>query len=84
MIGHNVFDQMVTETTTTRVRFTNHISQDDFEQWKKDFTFDALYGLRYGQSFCNKFNITDNLLYYNPWPLDQTIEYIEKNYVDRS
>ena len=84
MIGHNVFDQMVTETTTTRVRVTNHISQDDFDQWKKDFTFDALHGLRYGQSFCNRFNITDNLLYYNPWSIDQTNEYIEKNYIERS
>ena len=84
MTGHNAFDQMVTETTTTRVTFNNHISQEDFDLWRQDFTWDALHGLRYGQSFCNRFGITDNLLYYTSWPIDQQDDYIQKNYVERN
>jgi len=44
--------------------FDKTIDCEDFELWKKDFTWDALHGLRYGQSFCNRFGITDNILYY--------------------
>ena len=40
------------------------ISLDQYEQWQKEFTFDALQDLRYGQSFCNKFNIQDNRIHY--------------------
>jgi hypothetical protein len=60
------------------------ISQEDFELWQKDVIWDALYGLRYGQSFCNRFNISDNLLYYNTWPPEQIDDYIKKNYIERS
>ena len=84
MTGQNAFDQMVTETTTTRVQFLNHIAQDDFELWQKDYTWDGLHGIRYGQSFCNRFGITDNLLYYTTWPYEQIDEYIKREYIARS
>jgi hypothetical protein len=81
MTGQHAFDQMVTETTTTRVQFANHIAQDDFDLWQKDVIWDCLHGIRYGQSFCNRFGITDNLLYYNTWPTEQIEDYIRKNYI---
>jgi hypothetical protein len=84
MTGQQAFDQMVTATTTTRVTFNNHISREDFEQWKQDFTFEALQGQRYGQSFCNRFGITDNLLYYTMWSAEQVDEYIETYYLERA
>lgn len=83
MTGHNAFDQMVTETTTTRVSFQNHILREDFKQWQQSFTFEALQGQRYGQSFCNTFSISDNLLYYTQWPADQVNDYIERYYLER-
>ena len=47
------------------VEFTpNGILRRDYEQWKKQYTWDALLDQRYGQSFCNHFNIQDNRLYY--------------------
>jgi len=55
-----------------------------FEQWKQDFTFEALQGQRYGQSFCNRFGITDNLLYYTMWSAEQVNEYIETYYLERA
>jgi hypothetical protein len=84
MTGHDTFNQMVTATTTTRVRFLNHIPQEDFEIWQKDVIWDCLHGIRYGQSFCNRFGIDDNLVYYSTWPAEQMEEYIRKHYIARS
>jgi hypothetical protein len=83
MTRQTAFEQFVAfadKNDTTR----EPISQEDFELWQKDVIWDALYGLRYGQSFCNRFNISDNLLYYNTWPPEQMDDYIKKNYIERS
>ena len=79
----NPFEQMTTFADQDN-KIRKSISQSQFEQWRQEFTFDALHGQRYGQSFCNRFGITDNLLYFTPWSVDQINRYIEKNYVDRS
>ena len=52
----------------------------DYEQWRQEVVFDALQGLRYGQSFCNRFDITDNILFYERDP-EWADAYIRKNYV---
>ena len=84
MTGHNVFQQMINENNHTEPT-RNPITQEDFELWKKDYTWDALHGIRYGQSFCNRFNVIDNILYYTRFPTTQECdEYIEKNYIARS
>jgi hypothetical protein len=83
MIRKNAFEQFV-DSAERNDQPRKLISQDDFELWQKDVIWDALHGIRYGQSFCNRFNITDNLLYYTTWPVEQLDNYIEKNYVDRS
>jgi hypothetical protein len=59
----------------------NLITQEDFELWQKDVIWDCLHGLRYGQSFCNRFSISDNLLYYSTWPQAQMDDYIKRNYI---
>lgn len=59
------------------------IPKDDFYLWKRQFTFDAMRGQRYGQSFCNHFNIRDFRLFYdgNPESCDKIIwqEYIQES-----
>jgi hypothetical protein len=40
------------------------VSEANYLKWQKFYTWDALVGHRYGQSFCNHFSITDNRLYY--------------------
>ena len=84
MTGHHAFDQMVTEVTADSEHSQTRIPQEDFELWQKDVVWDALHGIRYGQSFCNRFGITDNLLYYTTWPCEQIDEYIKKNYVNNN
>ena len=77
-----VFEQMVTQTTTTRVAFKNHIAPADYDLWRQDFTWEALHDQRYGQSFCNRFGLHDNHLFYNTGSVEWADEYIRKTYVD--
>ena len=86
MTGQTVFEQMMQEMVTNPSHIYNNlkITKEDFEIWQQDFTWDALHGIRYGQSFCNRFRITDNLLYYTTWPPEQMDDYIRKNYIDGS
>lgn len=81
MTGHDTFEQMAAFADNVIDRANLSISQEDFELWQKDVIWDALHGIRYGQSFCNRFNISDNLLYYTAWPPEQMEDYIRKHYV---
>ena len=40
------------------------ITLEEYESWQKLYTFDALQDLRYGQSFCNHFDIQDHRIFY--------------------
>ena len=87
MTGHDTFEQIVALADSfdnQRTKVPEPISLEDFEIWQQDFTWDALHGIRYGQSFCNRFGISDNLLYYTTWPPEQMDDYIRKNYIDGS
>ena len=83
MTGQNAFEQIVA-FADKEGEPRNLITQEEFELWQKDVIWDCLHGLRYGQSFCNRFSISDNLLYYNTWPNEQTDDYIKRNYVGRA
>ena len=87
MTGHDTFEQIVALADSfdnQRTTVPEPISLEDFELWRKDFTWDALHGIRYGQSFCNRFNISDNLLYYTAWPPEQLEEYIKRHYIENN
>ena len=83
MTGHNTFEQMVAWVDRSG-QTRNPISQEDYELWRKDYTWEALHGQRYGQSFCNRFNVNDNLLYYQTWPVEQQDDYIQRTYIART
>jgi hypothetical protein len=76
----NPFEQMVA-FADKKVTIQEPISREEFEQWEQNFTFEGLKGLRYGQSFCNHFGISDNLLYYTTWPSEQIHDYILRYYI---
>jgi hypothetical protein len=57
------------------------ITLTEYEQWRESYTFLALKGQRYGQSFCNTFGINDNNLYYNIGGVDAADAYIRKTYL---
>ena len=66
MTGQAVFASMTTDVIHTRdhTAKSNTISMDSYLDWQKEYTFDALRDLRYGQSFCNRFNVQDNRIFY--------------------
>jgi len=52
----------------------NTIDLDNYNKWRKQFTWDAMSGLRYGQSFCNYFSITDHRIFYETnWETCDTV-----------
>lgn len=53
------FDRLQAVLTT---RQPVKVSKSDYYGWKNEYVFDALKNQRYGQSFCTKFNIADNVL----------------------
>ena len=58
------------------------IQLKDYENWQKQYTWDALQNIRYGQSFCNQYNITDSRLYYSrDWVFCDRL--IRKEYITR-
>jgi hypothetical protein len=59
---------MVNTIPTGYPRDNTPVSTADYKQWQQQVVFDMLKGLRYGQSFCNRFDITDNILFYERDP----------------
>jgi hypothetical protein len=78
-----VFEQIVAFADQTD-KPSAPITLAEYEQWRESYTFLALQGQRYGQSFCNTFGITDNHLYYNTGGVDWSDAYIRKTYLARS
>lgn len=58
------------------------ITMDRYDRWRRGFVFDGMRNLRYGQSFCNYFNITDNILFYCD-TVSRAHDYIIANYIQQ-
>jgi hypothetical protein len=61
-----MFDSMIEDLMSTNNPKTIvwPIKLEEYEKWQKLYTFDALQDLRYGQSFCNHFDIQDHRIFY--------------------
>ena len=77
-----MFDSMIRSLASQGTTKAEPIKLADYESWRNLYTFDALQNLRYGQSFCNRFGITDNILYYSRSAIDAD-RYILENYVSQ-
>jgi hypothetical protein len=83
-MGNDVFENMTEDlmANDARVDRAHSITQSAYDKWQREFTFEGIRGARYGQSFCNHFDITDYVLYYKmDWSsADQHIRmlYLEK------
>jgi len=82
MSGHNVFEQLMRESVVPALNGAPHkkITQAEFDHWQTVVSFDLLKGLRYGQSFCNHFGVSDNILYYEFSWLNAN-DYIKRAYI---
>jgi len=63
-----------------RPEYRVRVTQEDYEQWARGFVFEGLRDQRYGQSFCNRFGIRDNILFYAS-TVEEADQYIQKNYL---
>ena len=61
-------------------RNNDRVTQEQYQQWARGFVFEGLRNQRYGQSFCNRFGITDNILYYER-DYQTADAYIRRHYV---
>jgi hypothetical protein len=59
------------------------ITPDQYRTWQDQSVFDMLSGQRYGQSFCDRFDIQDNILYYYR-DQAQADDYIKRHYLHQS
>jgi len=72
---------IVDELLKSSISSTNKkVSWPLYEQWARGFVFEGLRDQRYGQSFCNQFGITDNILYYSD-TVAWADQYIRENYI---
>ena len=77
-----MFEQVGEQLMLLANKTSMKITEEEYEEWKQKYVWESLqHGTRYGQSFCNYFNINDNKLYYatsNPGWCDQ---YIRETYI---
>ena len=72
-----MFENMIFNLTTNDT--SADISLEEYENFCKEFIFDKLRGIKFGRSFCDKFNISHNII---PQLSDEGAkEYIEKNFI---
>jgi len=60
-----MFARMVEDLVREPTTENPTIQLKDYENWQKQYTWDALQNIRYGKSFCKQFDITDSRLYYS-------------------
>jgi hypothetical protein len=71
-------DQLLTTTKARDLRIT----QPEFEHWQKLYTWDAIKGIPYGESFCKFFDIYDVfLMVMKHWDTADLELYIQEEYV---
>ena len=83
-MGNDAFENMTADlmTMAARVDRQHSITQAAYEAWRLEFTFDSIRGARYGQSFCNHFDITDYVLFYKlDW--DSADQHIRTVYLEK-
>ena len=59
-----MFDAMIRELAAHPTPDVT-ITVTEYNQWKRLYTFDGLKGQRYGQSFCNHFDIQDHRVFFD-------------------
>jgi hypothetical protein len=65
-MGDSAFEYMTADLMAidNKVNRAYSITEAEYNEWKRAFTFEGIKGARYGQSFCNHFDITDYVLFY--------------------
>ena len=77
-----MFKDMADQLLITTKARDLQITQTDFEHWQKLYTWDAIQGISYGESFCKFFDIYDAfLMVMKTWATTDLELYIQEEYV---
>jgi hypothetical protein len=76
----SVFQHMAMSIPNNYPPDNTPVESADYQQWCQEVVFDLLRGMRYGQSFCNRFDITDNILFFER-DYEWADVYIRKTYI---
>ncbi len=82
-MGESVFGNMAYDLVTDHAgQIVESVEENQYNQWQREFVWDALQNQRFGQSFCKAFDIKDAILYYErDWV--RADAYIRRNYIAR-
>jgi hypothetical protein len=83
-MGDTVFANMINQLyVSNRIRARDlRITRTEFEHWQKIYTWDAIKGIPYGESFCKFFDIYDVfLMVMKTWATSDLELYIQEEYV---
>ena len=76
----NMVDTIMRDTGGFR---KDPVPLEDYLRWKHEYVFDALRGIEYGRSFCDRFNVLDFRIFYSKH-LDTCDYCIQEHWVERS
>lgn len=82
MTLNSVFRQL-TGRGVTAARPSRAVTAEQYSAWQKQYTFEALRGLKYGESFCKHFDILDYRIYFDSTP-ERCDEIIRKEWLVRA
>ena len=76
-----IFESVVKTLGQSKKRVSMQaITNSQYNIWRAGYLFEAIKGQRYGQSFCNYFDIADNILFYES-QAENCHRYIKKHYI---
>ena len=84
-MGDIAFENMTADLMFASIKVNRAYSIDpaEYNEWQRAFTFEGIKGARYGQSFCDHFDITDYVLFYKAdW--ESADQYIKAVYLAKS
>lgn len=81
-MSNNNFEFMVDCLSSVNSKRTK-IKQTQYEEWKRKWVFDALAGMRYGESFCKYFGISNGSPLYFFRDKKVSEHWINDNYIEK-
>lgn len=78
MINFNPIQSSWASSLTSLTKMKKTISQGEFDLFKKEFVFQKLQGMTFGEAFCQRFGIVDNMLTSIAIMSDTEAEYLIK------
>jgi hypothetical protein len=63
-------------------RTVKKITQEQYQEWEKNYCFEGLQNLTPGQSFCSTFKIVDHILFFNAIDSAGVVKYIKDTYLE--